>query len=641
MSNPNQVDELLQLASTGTLSRRSVLKRGLALGLTAPALAALLAACGDDDADPTATQAPTGGDEGDATATEGDSGEDEETDEPDDEATEETDEGSSAGRGQGDTLRLLFWQAPTILNQHFSQGDKDSLAARIVNEPLVNTNSEGQLVPVLAAEVPSLENGGVSEDGLSVTYKLKEGVLWSDGEPFTAADVHFTWEFATDPETTATSAHIYGKAVDAEIIDDYTITFHFDEPNPGWITLFAGAFYGQVLPKHILEEYKGSSSREAPFNMKPIGTGAYKVKEFRPGDVVLYEMNENFRDPDKPYFREVELKGGGDAVSAARAAVQLGETDYAWNLQIEKDVLEQLQSQASTGHITNPLGNSVEQVFVNFADPTTEVDGARSEPSTQHPFFSDIKVRQALRLATDRDLIATQLYGEAGVASANTLVSPDPFSSPNTVIEFDLDGAAALLDEAGWVMDGDVRKKDGVELSVVFTSTVSSIRQRTQEILKQSWEELGFKVEIKAIDASVYFSSDVGNPDTVSKFYADLTMFTNGPVSPFPIDYMAGFLSADPAEDISQKSNNWSGRNYMRWVNEEFNETWAELAVELDFDKQAEGFIKLNDLVIEDVARIGLVQRASLTGFSNRVKGHVHSRWEPSVHDLENWYAEE
>lgn len=638
MSSSNQVDELLQLASTGTLSRRSVLKRGLALGLTAPALAALLAACGDDDADPTPTQAPAGGDDSDDQDSESEGGDDA----GDDEETEAPEEGGeSAGRGKGDTLRLLFWQAPTILNQHLSQGDKDSLAARIVNEPLVNINSDGQLEPVLAAEVPSLENGGVSEDGLSVTYKLKEGVVWSDGEPFTAEDVYFTWEYATDPETTATSSHIYSKAVEAEIIDDYTITFRFEEPNPGWITMFAGAYYGQVLPKHILEEYKGAKAREAPFNMKPIGTGAYKVKEFRPGDVVLYEMNENFRDPDKPYFREIELKGGGDATSAARAAVQLGETDYAWNLQIEKDVLEQLQKQAATGHIVTPLGNSVEQVFVNFADPNTEVDGARSEPSTKHPFFSDLKVRQALRLATDRELIATQLYGEAGVATANTLASPEPFSSKNTVVEYDLDRAAALLDEAGWVMDGNVRKKDGVELSVLFTSTVSSIRQRTQEILKQAWEEIGFKVEIKAIDASVYFSSDAGNPDTVSKFYADLTMFTNGPVSPFPIDYMAGFLSANPDEHIAQKSNNWSGRNYMRWVNEEFNEIWQELAVELDFDKQAEGFIKLNDLVVEDVARIGLVQRAVLAGFSHRIKGHTNSRWEPQVYDVENWYAEE
>jgi peptide/nickel transport system substrate-binding protein len=646
MSTPNQVDELLQLASTGTLSRRSVLKRGLALGLTAPALAALLAACGDDDDPaPTPTQAPAGGDEGDDSPTEEEVEEDDDEtgDEEDaeDEETGEVADGESPGRGLGGQLRLLFWQAPTILNQHFSQGDKDSLAARLVNEPLISFDADGKPVPVLAAEIPTLENGGVAEDGMSVTYKLKEGVVWSDGEPFTAEDVRFTWEFATNPENTATSANIYGKATDVEIIDDYTVKLHFAEANPGWITMYAGSYYGQILPKHILEEYVGTNAREAPFNMKPIGTGPFKVREFRPGDVVLYDMNENFREPNKPFFSEVELKGGGDAVSAARAVVQLGETDYAWNLQIEKDVMEQLKSQSTEGYISSHLANSVEQLLLNFADPNTEIDGARSEPGTTHPYFSDENVRLALRLATDRDLIATQLYGEGGKATANTLVGPTAFASPNTVIEFDLDRAAQMLEDAGWVMDGGVRKKDGVELKLLFTSTNASIRQRTQEILKQSWEEIGFKVEIKAIDSSVYFSTDAGNPDTVAKFYADVTMYGNGTTNPFPIDYMAQFLSIDPAVHFPQKANNWSGRNYMRWSNEEFNKTWVELSTEMDYDKQAEGFIKLNDLVVNGVARVGLVQRSALNGFSNRIKGHNHTSWDASIHDIKDWYAEE
>ncbi|HMM43911.1 MAG TPA: ABC transporter substrate-binding protein, partial [Thermomicrobiales bacterium] len=313
----------------------------------------------------------------------------------------------------------------------------------------------------------------------------------------------------------------------------------------------------------------------------------------------------------------------------------------AINLQVEKAVLDQMKAQASTGAVLVNPGLSVEQLLLNFADPNTEVDGARSEPSTTHPFFSDKKVRDALRLATDQDTIATQLYGDGGSPTANTLVAPAPFNSPNTSTEYDLDKAAALLDEAGVTLDGNTRKKDGKELSLVFITTTSPIRQKTQEIIKQSWEQIGVAVELKAIDAGVYFSSDAGNPDTVSHFYADISMFTNGPSSPYPLDYMSGFKSNEPETDIAQKSNSWSGNNYNRWVNEDFNKLWEQAATELDADKQAELFIGMNDLVINEVVRIGLVHRAGLSGFSNRLKGHTPSSWEMAVYDIANWYAEE
>jgi peptide/nickel transport system substrate-binding protein len=626
-----ELTTLREQISRGLLSRRAVLKRGTALALSAPAIAALLAACGGDDDDTT-----------DVTGTTGDNG----SGSTSGEATEATGEGgegagSGSGRGAGDTLRLLLWQAPTILNPHFSQGDKDGYAARPILEPLVNIMSDGSLDPVLAAEVPSIENGGVSPDGLSVTYKLKEGVVWSDGQPFTAEDVKFTWEFATNQETSTTTFATYSSIQSVDVVDEHTVTFNFAEPNPGWYSAFSAGYYGAVLPKHILGDSIGEAARNHEFNLNPIGTGPYKLTEFRPGDTVLYEINENYREADKPYFSAVELKGGGDATSAARAVLQTGETDYSWNLQVEKAVLEQLTANAETGVVVSTLGNSVEQLLLNFADPNTEVNGARSEPTTEHPIFSDKRVRDALRLASDRETIATQLYGETGVASANTLVSPAIFSSPNNSVEFDLDAAAALLDKAGWTLDGSTRKKDGKELSLIYTTTSSPIRQKTQEIIKQAWESIGVKVELKAIDSSVYFSSDAGNPDTVGHFYADVTMFTNGPTSPYPLEYMQGFKSSDPATDIAQQSNSWSGNNYNRWVNEEFNELWEQARTEMDPDTQVELFVAMNDLVIGEVVRIGLVHRAIPDGFANRIKGYVASSWDVGLYDIANWYAED
>ncbi len=615
----------------GQLTRREVLKRAAGLGLTAPVIASLLAACGGAEG-----AAPTGDTGGATTAT---------TDTGTGAASPTSDSSSDStsggrGRGQGDLLRMLFWQAPTILNTHLSTGDKDTLPSRLVTEPLLNINPDGSLGPVLAAEVPSLENGGVAPDGMSVTYKLKQGVVWSDGEPFTARDVRFTWEWVSNPDNSSPNQAVYQIIKDVEIVDDYTVTVHFHEPTPGWFNPFVGGFKGGILPEHIMKDYVGERAREAPFNLQPIGTGPYKVVEFRPGDVVLFELNENFREPDKPYFRRIEWKGGGDATSAARAVLQTGEADLAWNIQVEKQVLESL-NQGNLGSIVVTPGASAEQIMVNFADPNVEVNGARSEPSTTHPFLSDPLVRQALALACDRQTIADVLYGETGRPTANVLNAPPQFVSPNTSFRYDLEEAGRLLDEAGWVKNGDYREKDGRQLAVVLSTTVNPVRQRQQEILKASWEQLGIRTELKAVESAVFFSSDAGNPDTYSHFYCDLQIFTNGPTSLYPLDFMASFKSDDPDNDLAQQSNNWSGRNFHRWVNEEFNELYQQARTELDPERQAELFIAMNDLVVNEIVRIPLVHRNGANAVSHRLKGIQRSTFEPTGYDIENWYFEE
>ena len=655
------VDRLREQALMGQLSRRSVLKRAMLLGLSAPVIAGLLAACGDDDdegsEEPVATTPPGQGDateEPEAEPTE-EPGEAEPTEAPDAEAspTEEADTEASPtamaetetevepgmGRGVGDIVRILYWQAPTILNSHFSQGDKDTSATSLVLEPLLTITSEGVFVPVLISEIPSLENGGLSEDGTSVTYKLKEGVVWSDGEPFTAEDVKFTWEWISDKDTSATTFATYDIIDNIEVIDDLTVTVTFKAANPEWFGPFGTSYGGHVLPKHIMQDFMGAAARDAEFNLNPVGTGAYKVSEFRPGDVVLYEINENYRDETRPYFQQVELKGGGDATGAARAVLLTGETDWGWNLQVEKAVLEQMSADAETGELVVTPGQSIERILINFADPYTEVDGARSEPSTQHPFLTELEVRQALAMGCDRDTIANELYGAAGQPTANLLVSPQPFVSPNTSFTFDTAAGAAMLEEAGWT--GDPRSKDGVEMKILYQTTINPVRQKTQEIVKAGLAEMGVPVELKSIDAGVFFSSDAGNPDTGAHFYADFEMFTNGPASPYPIAYMANWKSSDPEVDIAQKANDWSGGNYERWVNEDYNVLYEQATKELDLDTQAELFIAMNDLIVNEVVDIALVHRNAVSAASSNLRGYEPSAYETDIFDVVNWFFEE
>ncbi|MEX2314364.1 MAG: peptide ABC transporter substrate-binding protein, partial [Thermomicrobiales bacterium] len=550
----SKIDLLREQILDGQLSRRAVLKRAMIMGLSAPVIAGLLAACGsddDDDGDDTPDATNTAVSPGAATeppaadATE--APDDEEEDEPTAtsgtgapaEPTATTASEPPAEAGGGGLVRLLWWQAPTILNSHLAQGTKDYDASGLMLESLANVAADGSLVPRLAAEIPSLENGGVAEDGLSVTWKLREGVTWHDGEPFTAEDVAFTFEYIINKDTTATTYGTYVSVESVEAIDDLTVKVNFLEPNPAWFAPFVGPA-GMIIPEHVMADFVGTAARDAPFNLAPTGTGPYKLVEFRPGDVVAYERNTEYWDAGKPFFDEVEMKGGGDAASAARAAIVSGEVDFAWNLQVEAEILQQMEDEGDGLLVSIPSPN-LERIAVNFADPNTEVNGARSEPTTKHPFLQYKEVRKALTFAIDRDTVANQLYGPTGAPSTNVLTAPDSMVSPNTATTFDTDEAAAMLEAAGWT--GSPRAKDGVEMSILYQTSTNTVRQKTQEIIKQAFEEIGVPVEIKGIDAGVYFSSDAGNPDTLSHFYADFEMYTNGPSSPYPIDYMKNYTS--------------------------------------------------------------------------------------------------
>ncbi len=202
---------------------------------------------------------------------------------------------------------MLYWQAPTLLNPHFAVGTKDQEGSRIFYEPLAAWDPEGNLAPVLAAEIPEIENGGIAPDGMSVTWKLKKDVQWHDGRPFTADDVVFNWEYAADPATAATTIGSY-QDIKVEKVDPLTVRVHFKKPTPFWADAFVGQF-GMIVPKHLFEGYKGANSREAPANLKPVGTGPYRFVDFKPGDMVKGERNPAYHVAESAVFRHDRDEG--------------------------------------------------------------------------------------------------------------------------------------------------------------------------------------------------------------------------------------------------------------------------------------------------------------------------------------------
>ncbi len=627
--------DLMRKATSGALSRRAVLKRAVALGLSAPAISALLAACGSSNKSTATTSSAStstsssGGTTPAATTAATTASTSAST--PAATAASSATSASTGKRGGDGELRLLWWQAPTILNCHLSSGTKDFDAARVCLEPLTDFDADGKVVPVLAADAPSIGNG-VSEDGTTVTYKLREGVKWHDGEDFTADDVVFTWQWVTDDKVAATTSGDYEEISNVEAVDPHTVKITFKSPNPDWATPFHGGD-GVIIPKHIMQDYTGEKARTAPFNLKPIGTGPFKVDSFAPGDNVQYSLFADYWDPGKPHFDKVNLKGGGDATSAARAVIQSGEVDYAWNIQVEEAVMKQIESAGTIGKFITWPGSGTEKLLINHSDPETDQGGQKSNKDVPHPHFKVLEVRQALNLAVDRDSVATQLYGRGGKATPY-VENQNPPLLPDLKYEFDLDKAAALLDQAGAKMNGNVRNLNGRDLHWTYQTSVNSVRQKHQEIVKQSLGKIGVEIEIKSIDASVYFSGDPGNEQTTNHFYADLEMYTNSASSPFPILWLQRYLTSH----IAQKENQWAQDNYARLSNPDFDKLYDQVKQEMDPTKSTPLFKQIFQLAWDQVFELGQISRQSVGAIANNIEGKVSTQWTGDTYDLKNWH---
>jgi peptide/nickel transport system substrate-binding protein len=589
----HDLHHLIGSVKRGQLSRRAFMRAMIAAGLAAPLANQMLDHAGVARAQPKSDYKPT-------------------------------------RRGGGGALKLLWWEAPTLLNPHFAVGAKDVAASRIFYEPLAAWDADGNLVPILAAEIPDMENGGLAGDGLSVTWKLKPDVRWHDGVPLTADDLVFNWEYAADPATAAVTVAIYGK-VKVEKVDPLTVRVLFDKPTPDWANAFVGN-RGKIIPKHVFAAYKGSQSRGAPANLEPIGTGPYRFVSFTPGDLIRGELNPTYHQGNRPHFDTIEMKGGGDSISAARAVLQAGEYDYAWNVLVEDDILKRLES-SGRGHVVTALGGGVEHIVLNNSDPWTEVDGERSSARTKHPLLSDPAVRRALALLVDRQSVQDHIYGRLGVATGNLLDKPERYQSKNMRWEFDIEKANAVLDAGGWTREPDgIRTKGGKKLKLVFQTATNAPRQKIQALVKQACRKAGIDMELKSIPASVYFSSDVANPDTRSKFYADLEMYEANS-SPDPGLFMLQFVSSQ----IASKENKWQGRNVARWRNGQYDKLYEDAGNEIDPVKRAALFIRMNDLVCNDPVVIPVVSRPKVAAASNTLHMPL-SGWDEDLWNLAEWY---
>jgi peptide/nickel transport system substrate-binding protein len=604
------------------------MKRTRLLALLA-VLALVIAACGGGDG------------EGDTTTTAGDGGGDATTTTSD--STEPTDAPSGGGAGEDGHLLLLQWQAPSQANPYLSTGTKDILAGSMVLEPLAEYNSAGEIQPALATEIPTVENGGISEDLTTITWTLQEGVLWSDGTPLTADDVVFSWEYCSEPATGCISS-AFSAVTSVEAVDDLTVTITFNGPTPWPYVPFVGHTEPIIQRAQFADCVGEAAAGCTDQNFQPVGTGPFMVTELRPEDTVLYEMNPNYRGIEEgmPHFATAEIKGGGDAEASARSVLEIGEADYAWNLQVAPEILEPMEA-AGNGTVQVGFNTSVEHINLNQtnplgSDPPSEyAGGANPNPF----FFENADLARALSLAINRDEIVAVGYGAAGEPTCNMWPVPgDQLSTNNDwCLTQDVEEATRILDEdLGYLdTDGDGIRElpDGTPLAWEYVTSTNAVRQATQDLVAGYWEAIGVGTTMRNADAALFFDGTNASDDSIWKFFTDILMFTNSAVGSDAQGYFQGWQTSE----IPEEANAWGGNNIPRLASEEYDATFAELAgTSLTDPARNELIIELNDLLVS-YAIIPLVNRGSVSAYANTLDGVGDlNGWDSEYWNIEQWF---
>ena len=543
-----------------------------------------------------------------------------------------------AERGEDGQLNIIYWQAPSTLNPYLSGGTKEVESASLVLESFARFDENGDLVPFMAEDIPTLENGGISEDLTSITWTIREGLEWSDGTPVTSADAVFTWEYCTHPEGGCAQASFFDGVESVEAVDDRTVTVHFTAPKPFPYTAFVGS-ESPIIQAAQFADCLGAAAPECTeANFNPIGTGPFVVEEFRPNDVITFVANENYRNPDQPAFAEVTFKGGGDAASAARSVLETGEFDYAWNLQIDPTLLDEMES-AGIGTVVTAFGTSVERLHLNQFNPDSALGDTRStEAAGPHPFLTDPVVGQAMSMAIDRALLVEIGYGAGGQPTCNVLPAPELYASTanDDCLVQDIEGANALLDEAGIVdSDGDgIREYEGTPISVLYQTSTNAVRQDTQALVKQWWAEIGIDAELRNIDASVFFGGDPASPDTFQKFYADIEMYTNNFAGVDPEAYMANWR----CNEIPGPDTQWQGSNIQRFCDPAYDALVDEMAQTAELEERGRLAREMNDMLIQSYSIIPLIHRGGVSAHANTLGGVRMSDWDSELWNIAEWY---
>lgn len=517
----------------------------------------------------------------------------------------------AAGPKKGGTITMVAWQEPEHLNWELGTQTVLGDVADFWSEGLLNTNEKGEWFPVLATEVPTTKNGGVSADGKTITYKLRKDVKWHDGSTFTCEDVQFTLKVIKTPNNGALHTSQFAEVDAVECPDPNTAVIKLKNFYSAWLTLFNGNYLAALFPKTA---GKPEDLKTWAFNRMPIGTGPFKVTEFVTGDHITLVRNESYWQPGKPYLDKVIIR----IVPSSEVAKQLmknGEADIMWN-NTEADLPE--VEKMTNVKLFSALQPGGERLILNSVKP-----GDPADNKTPHPILGDVKVRQAIAYGIDKKTIIDKLlFGKALPGSSE--MNADPFNCTEIkAYPFDQAKAKQLLDEAGWKAGADgIRTKDGQRLRLKYqTTTGNKLREDSQVLIVENMKAVGIEFFVENQPSSLLLGGWAANSPRKKGNYDILMYTTNSSIDPH-----SQMLTYFTSKSIPSPENQ-GGVNYSRWNDPETDKLVEQAGSIPDWPQRKDLYCKAAARVVDGATHIYLYQRYKLHSFNVRVQGWIPTPW--------------
>jgi peptide/nickel transport system substrate-binding protein len=531
---------------------------------------------------------------------------------------------------KGGTIVLIIPEEPPFLNKYMTTAAVIwQVADATSTTTLTKVDQNGEFQPVLAVEVPTAENGGLSADYLTVTWKLKPDLKWSDGVAFTSDDVKFTYEVLTNPASGATSVSGFDQIDSVETPDAQTVVIHYKTPYVGYVLQFKDGLF----PRHASGTPETMSNWG--WNTRPVAMGPFVVTDWVSGDSITMEANPNYFEKGKPYLDRLIFKIVPEP-AAQTAMMKTGEAQvHLWPGETKQEydtLLAGIGEQVMVPGIWNAaIDFNLSKPFDN--DPTATIP---------HPIFGDVNVRRAISHAIDYTILANDVVTNVDITTSPMAYGWYKCDLPR---KYDYDPAAAndLLDKAGWVMGSDgirVAKgamfaEDGTRLTFEMLSYPWEPMQKTQQFIAENLKAVGIEVTLQVLDMSVLFGT-YGENGQLAIGDFDTDMFDRG----FNIEPQGSFFNWYSSTAVPGPDNQ-SGHNWPRWINKDADAALAAAGGTFDQAARKTAYCNLAQLIIDEVPQIFLYNFKDGYGFNNKVQGYTVSTWGSMTWDVQNWWLKQ
>ena len=515
---------------------------------------------------------------------------------------------------RGGIVTIAYSQEPPILNHYIGTTSAMWSINAMVIEGLVTLDPDGNFSPLLAEVIPTKDNGGVSADGMTITFKHKKGVKWSDGTPFTCDDVVFTWKAVMTKESGAASTVGWTDIDTITCPDPDTTVVKFKNLYSPYLALFRNP----VMPKSAGDP---ANMQKWAYNRKPVGTGPFMVQEWVSADHITLVRNPNYREQGKPYLDSVIAKFV-PSVDVGMNLIKSNQVDVMWNL--SEATIPLVEKMTGVKYVAKPSTSS-ERLVLNLADP--KIDATPDPLNNPHPILGDLRVRQALQYAINKQqIIDGLLFGKATVATSD--VHAGWATCDLKPSEFSVDKAKQLLTDAGWIPGPDgirVAKgakyaKDGTRFRLKYqTTSGDKLREDTQQLVFDQFKQVGVEVYIENSPSDVLFGTWAsGAVRRHGQF--DIIQFSPNPDIADPHTHMYQYYDSAMMPTAENKG---AGANYSRWVNKDADKAIEQAGAILDLKQRHDLYCQAAQLAANELPVIFLYNRVNSHAYAERLQNFV------------------